>query len=335
MTQIPKASTERPAALEGFLVGLEAALTPGLPVTANQRLRSLKADFKQEGNVEPYGSSGSWLMNRYVLGTEWSSAPYSGWGSFTEGHLIYQSTWGDPVLTTVGTGGKKRVWTPDPFGVIDPRTYTMAAGQAVRGELYPCGFFNGFKIVLNKSNTLISGNILAQSIQDNVAIAASPSLIALEPMLARNTYVKFATTYAGLAAAVKYRRAFEVSFEFSNMFSLLHPLVDDNNSFDGLAQQVPTVAFTAQTSKTALAMNAFLPALRNSDVIYWEIGNISPHTFEAGQFYSWKLTVATQVSGPFDQATVQNVVGTNWKFGIVPADDAPGPIQLELVNNIA
>jgi hypothetical protein len=332
--QIPKASTERPAALEGFLVGLEAALTPGLAVAATQRLRSINAAFKQEGNVEAYGSSGSWLMNRYVQGTEWASAPYSGWGSFTEDHLIFMSTHGDPVLTTVGTAGKKRVWTPDPFGLVDPRTFTMAAGQASRGELYPCGFFNGYKMTFTKASTLISGTILSQAIQDNVAITGSPTFIALQPMLGKHTYVKFATTYAGLAGATKYRRAFETSFEFSNMFSLLHPLTDDNISFDGLAQQVPTVAFTAQTNKTATAMT-FLTSLRNSDVIYWEIGNIFPTAYEAGRFHTLKITLCTQVSAPFDDATVQNVKGVNWKFGIVPADDAPAPIQIELENNIA
>jgi hypothetical protein len=333
--QIPRASTERPAVLEGFLVGLEAANTPGLVVAANQRLRSFKADFKQEGNVEGYQPSGSWLMARYVQGTEWASAPYSGWGSFTEDHLVYQSTWGDPVITTVGTAGKKRVWTPDPFAAIDPRTFTMAAGQAIRGEQYPCGFFNGFKVTLNKSAITKGGTILSQALVDNTAIVGSPSVFALEPMLPKNTYVKFATTYAGLAAATKYRRAFETSFEFANMFGLLHPITDDNISFDGLVQQTPTINFTAQTSKTAIAMDAFLPALRSSGVIYWEIGNVSTRSFEAGQFYSWKLTIATQVNGPFDNATVQNVVGTNWKFGVVPADDAPGPIQLELISNIA
>jgi len=332
--QIPRASTERPAALEGFLVGLEALATPGLIVTADKRLRSFQARFKQEGSVQAYGSQGSWLMTRYVQGSEWASAPYTGWGSFTEDHFIYMSTWGDPTITNVGTTGKKRVWAPDPYAVLDPRTFSMAQGQTVRGELYPCGFFNGFKITLNKDAITKGGTILSQAINDNTAIAASPSLIAMQPMLPKHTYVKFATTFAGLTGATKYRRAFEVSFEFSNMWGLLHALTDNNISFDGLVQKVPTVSFTVQTSKLATAM-AWLTDLRASNVIYWEIGNISTTEFEPTFPFSWKLTLATQVSQSFDDATVQDVVGVNWTFGAVPASDAPAPIQLELVNNIA
>lgn len=336
MTQIPKASTERPQALEGFLVGLEALATPGLAVSATQRLRSITAAFKQEGNVEAYGSSGSWLMNQYVQGTEWASAAYSGWGSFTEDQMIYMSTWGDPVTTTVGTTGVKRVWTPDPFGAIDPRTWTMAAGQAVRGELYACGFYNGFKLDLTKERITKSGSILSQSITDNTAITGSPTFIDMHPMFGKNTYVKFASTSGGLAGATKYRRAFQVGWEFSNMFGLLHPMTDDNISFDGLVQLVPTVALTIQMNKTALAMS-FLPNLRAGTTVYWEIGNTSPQAYESGHFYSWKLQCATQVSAPYEGNNIQNVVGVNWKFGVVPPDDGAmaGPIIQTLENNIA
>jgi hypothetical protein len=335
--QIPKASTERPAALEGFLLGPEAVATPGLVVPANIRLRSFKVRFKQEGNVEGYDSAGSWLMTRYVQGTEWASAPYSGWASFTEDHLVYNSTFGPVTPVTVGTTGKKRTWQIDPFAAVDPTTYSMAAGQAARGELYPCAFFNGFKISLNKQSNTKSGTILSQALVDNTAIEAAPSLIAMEPMLPKFNYVKFATTLAGLAGATKFRRTFDIGFEFSNFFGLMHPVVDDNISFDGLVQKMPTVALTLQTNKLATAM-AWLTDLRASNVIYYEIGNVG-RQFEGGgtpQSFSWKLQVATQVSAPFDDATAQDVVGVNWKFGAVPADDmTAGPIKLELINNIA
>lgn len=176
---------------------------------------------------------------------------------------------------------------------------------------------------------------MAQAIQDNTAIAGSPTFIALQPMLPGKTYFKFASTYAGLAGATKYRGAFEIGFEYSAPYSTLFPVVDDNPSYDGLVEIAPTATWTLQTNKLSTAMG-YLLNLRASDVIYFEMGCVGPN-YEAGHPYSTVIQSAVQVSKPFSEATPQNVVGVNWEFGIIPADDMPSGCATKVTqeNNIA
>ncbi len=332
-----RTSDARASVLEQARFGVEAALNPGVAVPADLRLRSYRmGDWNQEADVQAYEESGSRFNAFSTIGAEWSSNDFSGKMTFSQDHYMYDGAMGKATPSTVGTLGKKRVYNPDPYANYDPQTYTFQAGQGSNVETYSYGLFTGFSLTMNHRQAEKSGDILAQAVDLTGTFEPTLSTMAYDAILGHKFYVKTASSYAGLAGAAKLDEAFECTFEYSAVFGLAFPMVDDNISFEFPVHLKPTSMFTIQLMKRALAMG-FLTQLRGAQFVYFEVGNVGAQ-IETGVNKSFKLTVAGQFSAPFDPTDIEpGIKGVTWSFYPCPADDMPGggAFVLEVVNNVA
>jgi hypothetical protein len=339
------ASEARPNALEQLLYGVELPASPGGAVDPNTRLRSYKlGDWRQEAAVDAYPETGSRFNAMTILGTEHSSNDFSGPMTHSQDHIMYDSCMGKVTPVTVGTNGRKRTYALDPYTPIDPQTYTFWKGspKIVSGyhlaEMYAYGFFSGFKLTMGRGGSGKSGNLLARAVARDQAISSTIGTIAYDPVQNFKWYVKTATSYAGLAAAPKMREAFDTSFEYSSVFNVAFPMVDDNISFEFPVELMPTSVFTINLMRRAIGWG-FLDNLRGAETVYFEVGNVGKQ-IEAGPPIvnrSFKLIVAGNFSKPFDPTTINpGIAGIQWSFFPVPQDDMPNgaAFVLETVNNI-
>lgn len=335
MTQILQSSDERPAMLEGFCLGIEAAGTPGVAVDIDTQIRSLSAQMRVEANVAAYKFKPSRYMSTFVQGREWASAPASGFLTYTEFYLVADSTHGKASATADGTLPKKRTYSNDPGVAADPQTYSFGSGSSYRGERYAGGIFNGYRITINQNEVALATNILAQEMEDGYDLAGQLplTLIAIKPVLPRHCYVKMADTFAGLGAASKLRRVFECVVDYPGPWGPINPVSDSNTSIDGYAELEAPATISLTMSRRTAEM-ALLTTLRNSAVKYFEVGMVGAE-IETGKNYHIIIQAAAQITKAPEWGETQGLASGTWVFGVCPQSDMDPPYTLEIENEIA
>src|SRR5690242_1413046 len=104
--------------------------TRGTPVAAGVSLPTARIMLKDEGTFKPIFPSGAMFPSASRIGKRWGSGTYEGDGSYTEMGWFLNGLLGYATASTVGTGGKRRVWDVPSRGVPVPTPFTLQQGDA-------------------------------------------------------------------------------------------------------------------------------------------------------------------------------------------------------------
>jgi hypothetical protein len=263
--------------------GVEA--TPGTPVPADKQIRSMSLTLGVEGENDVFRPDGHKWGALVAPTMEWTSFRLEGRPTYTEIMYPLESIAGAPVVTTVGTAGKKRVYTIQDTQPDDAQTLTIEKGSAVRASQITYGLVTELGFTFNRRNGVaITGGGIGQLLTDGVTMTASPTALPLVPIIGKQIDVYIDGAAADLGTT-KMLRAFAIEPALGNKYGPVWPIDSDHPSWDGHVELVPTGTVRLRLEADAAGM-AYLAQYRSGDLIFVRVEAIGSE-FEAGQPYQF------------------------------------------------
>jgi hypothetical protein len=227
---------------------------------------------KIEVDVHQFRPSGFKYPTIAAPTRDFVTGSYSGPASYNEIVYILGSSVTKAVVTTPVGGTLTRLWTYSPSGIAndDPRTYTFEIGSAEGAERITHGMFSSFNMSWEaRGEVNIEGDLMGGPIVDGITLTATPTQIALIPILENEIDVYIDGT-EGAIGTTKYTRVLKGSIEITDRWDYLWTV---NSAVTGPAahlEPIPTaeVKITLGADSTGMAL---LDVLRAGNSLFMEV----------------------------------------------------------------
>ena len=275
--------TDRASVFENAQWAIET--TPGTAVAADKAVRSMSVTLGIEGENDIFRPDGQKFGSLVAPNMEWTSWRLEGRPTYTEICYPLSAIMGAPTETTVGTTGKKRVFSIATSAPDASKTLTIEKGSSVRAAKIAYGILADLGMTFGRKNGVgISGTGIGQVLTDGITKTATPTKLPLVPILGKQLDVYIDDAAANLGTT-KLLRAFSVEPQISNKVGPIWAIDSAQASFGGHVETVPTGAVKVQVEADATGM-AYLAQYRSGDLLFLRIAGIGPE-FEAGQNYQF------------------------------------------------
>ena len=312
-------------------IGLET--TSGTSVAANKRLRSVGIDLSPEGEVRMFRPTGNKFNSIAALGKEWSSGDVEGAATYTELVYLLSMMFGNATITTPGGGTLSRQWEwlLQPSAIQDPRTFTVEKGSSVRAHKAAYVFLNEFGLEFTREEINVSGAVIGQSITDGVTMTATPTDIALIPILPTQVSVYLDPSWATIGTT-KLLSVISANLELGDRFGTFWPIDAAVSSFKDAYETEPSAEVSLTQEADAAGM-ANLTAMRAGTTQYLQIKAVGT-IIEAAIAYSLILDLPVKVSEVPSLEDEDGIYGANWTFTLVDDTAAASAGRIRLINSL-
>jgi hypothetical protein len=181
------------------------------------------------GNVVVTGTSGLYTVTfQNVLEQTASELSFG-----MEGFTTY------PTLdSTAAVDAFRHVFTPQNYGPDTIKTYTVEVGSSAGAERTTYGILDGLELALSADSAAVSGNMIAQELEEGITLTADPTYIDEQPVDPRDIRVMLGDSIPGMA---KLDRCQSANFSVSDRFSAQMTLDDEEASFTAHVERGPSV----------------------------------------------------------------------------------------------
>lgn len=312
---------------QGIQVGVES--TPGTAVAANKRLGSLSITPGAKVEMQKFRPQGRKFMTIGVPGKEWVEAKIAGAMTYTDIVYLLSSVLKTATVTQIipSTGLAYRwVFAPSSTGPDTVKTLTVEQGSSVRAHRFPYGLVTELSGKWSRKGVELSGSMIGQRIEDNVTITASPTEIALVPVLPTHVDVILADSAAGLDAGTPLSRALAVEWSIGDRYNPIWPLRSNQNSFAGHVESEPKLTAKLLVGADAEGM-ALLTTMRAGATKFLRIKS-QGDLIETGNYYLLQFDTAVKVSEPSEYKDEDGLFAIEWSLD--GSDDATWGKALEV-----
>jgi hypothetical protein len=276
---------ERSSLNQTIQIGVES--TSGTAVAASKRMQSWGLEPTIETEIDQFKPAG-WKYNALTsLGKEWATSPITGRGSFTELVYILSSVIDVATITTPGGGTTSRNWQfiSDTFADDAPKTYTVEHGSSVRADRFTYGLITEFGMTFNRTSVEVTGSMMGRALEDGITMTASPTSVALIPILPTQISVYVDATAAGLGTT-KLTRAVSTEFNIGSRFAPVWVLDAAQNPFAAHIESDPdfTVGLVVQANSAGMA---YLANMRSGAALFIRIEAIGAIIEGAIPYKAW------------------------------------------------
>jgi len=256
---------DRMTLFEKVQLGLET--TRGVLVPANKLMTAMSIMVSPQTEIQRFAPAGIKFMTQSVLNKEWSRARVEGIPTYNEIVYALASIMGK----TTPTGGPAYTWTfeMDYAAPDDPATYTIEQGVAPNAMKAGYGLFTSFSIVAARGENSLAGEMMAQVVEDGITPTASPTSIALKPIIAKSWDLYADDTSGGLGGT-RLGRAFRTEFRINDRYRMVWPLRSDQASYASHAEVRPTVEMMVRIEADDDAVE-LVRALKEGDSKYMRL----------------------------------------------------------------
>lgn len=233
--------------LFGIQVGPE--VTPGTGVAASKILNALGLGrFKPEGVGTMFRPQGSKLDTVAIpTGMKHVTMPIAGTMSYSDLTYLLCSAIKSTTPTADGTNGKKWVFSLTKSGADVKQTFTIESGYSVHAQKATFCQVTGFSLEMSKEMNAVSGTIMGQQLQDDVALTGSPTDVAPKIIAPPKFDVYLADAQADLAGASVYIRPIKATFSIDNIVSPLFRMNSTDASYVNQIEQPPNISMNLTT----------------------------------------------------------------------------------------
>lgn len=269
---------EHATVLDGIQIGVES--TYGVAVAANKKLQALALALKPEHEDDEFMPKGSKLKTISVPNKEWSSSGVDGQPTYNE--IIYPlaGLLNSAVVTTTGVS----TWTftcaqsaPDAI-----QSFTIEEGSSVYARKVAGAVFSGLTFDWDRNGGLsIGGDVFAKATVEGITMTASPTILALIPMLTGDVNVYMDPTFAAIGTT-QLTRAFKAAFSLTGKFKPVYVL----NRGAGLGhtafvEVAPELKLELEMEYDTQGASLFTQ-YRNGAMLYFRVECISPTNIAGG-----------------------------------------------------
>lgn len=290
--------------------GVETVL--GTEVNANKLMSALMVEMGPELESSRYRPSGGKFETIIVPNREWTGAGISGPITFTE--IIYPLNSVLQKVTPTGAGTPK-TWTMAPAQTQADTiaSYTVEMGSAVRASLFTGAIVTALDLEFSTQGCELSGEMWGGAMQDGITMTATPTALALKPVLPKHVSVYLADTQAGLDAADPLLRVVSAGWSVGNRFGQVWVL---NGATDPAAFVELPIDLGARLRLQADAEGmGLLTTMRTGATKFMRILAESEEEVDTGAPYMLQIDTAVKVAdvSRFEDEEGQMVL--QWDFG--------------------
>lgn len=288
---------ERATVFEGVQIGVE--VTPGTAVAANKKLQGLELIPGMKGEFQEFRPQG-YKHNTIVVPTkEWTGLKLNGVPAFNDMLYLLSGLVSVPVTTQIipSTGlAYRHVFASDSDGPDTIKTYTAEKGSSVRAGKWPYMLFTELGMKWTRKETTLDGSAIGQRYQDNIVLTATPTEIALVPVLPTYVDILVADSAAGLGAASPLNRAFEAEWKLGDRFNPVWRLRSTDESYAAHVETEPSLTGKLMVAADTEGM-AFITTMRAGATKFVRI-KCQGALIETGNYYLLQVDTAFKCTEP-------------------------------------
>lgn len=257
----------------GAQIGVES--TAGTAVSASKLLRYMSLEPGISINFNRFRPMGQRVASAITPGQDFSEWGVTGAGTYSE--LIYplSSIMGTTTASATDTSAFAWVWSPAARTELAAKTYTVESGSSTRAQKATYALFTGLEVTFNRTDGVsLGGAMIAQQLQDNISLTASPTAIEDKPILPTHLDVYVDPT-SGTLGTTKLTRDFNAVFRCTDMFGPVWPINSALASFGAHVEIEPTIQMEITVAADSQGMG-FLANARLGETRYLRMAAIAP-----------------------------------------------------------
>ncbi|MEO6892515.1 MAG: hypothetical protein ABI324_26325 [Ktedonobacteraceae bacterium] len=315
-------TAERTSANQRVQIGPESTTALGTSVAAGKLLECFDFTFGIQADVNFYTPTGRKYANVQEENTEWTDIAITGNLDYNGVIYLLAGIMGSSSVAAhlASATAKDWVYTP-PLSTpsVVPQTYTIQQGDAIRAHQAAYGLVTEFAYKGTRKDFSCSAKMIAQPITDGITLTASPTAVALSPVVAKQVNVYLDTTSAGLGAT-QLTRALSVDYTMTNTYGPLWVLNRTTTGWAAHVDLVPkaTVKLKVEADANGMAMLGYL----QTGTTYWLRVDALGTTAIAGDgpgniFAEFKHDMAVKFGKPSTFSDDQGVYAIEWELTVV------------------
>lgn len=299
-------------------IGPEA--TPGTSVAAGKRLNCYDWVFGVNPSVSSYRASGTKYDSTQEEDTEMSNLTVSGIMDYNGLPYLLSSAMGivAPVAHGASSTAKDWIYIPPVSGSIQPQTYTIQQGDAVRARSFSYGLLSSFGYKGTRTSPFtISGAGFGQQMTDGISMTASPTDVALAQVVGKQFNV-FLDPTSGALGTTLLTRVFSIEYSFGDIYSPFWPLNRSTAGYTGHVDGSPKSSFKMLMEADSNGFAAMQGYLQSGQTVYIQI-DAQGATIDAPNSITNEIIhqMACKVGKPTDFKEEQKIYATEWELNIV------------------
>lgn len=321
---------ERATLLQTTQIGVES--TMGTAVAANKLLLGTSIEAKIEAEVKTYRPSGQKFATVTALGKEWASAALSGPLTYTDWTYLMASAiaYAAPAQQAATIAYK---WTASMSQTDEDtiKSYTIEVGGPVRAHKLALGLVNNLGYMINRDEATIKGSLIGQRITDGITMTATPTAIALVPVLPTQVDVTLDSA-SGSLGTTKLLRVLGIDFETGDRYSPVWPVDSAQTSFATYVEKEPAPKFKLKMAADSVGM-ARLTELRAGTKVFIRVkgtGALIASTY----YYTFQHDICGIVSEPSDFSDEDGVYAIEWTFTPVYDSSWGKSMEFQITNTL-
>lgn len=319
---------ERASVFQGVQLGVET--TYGTGVAANKKLTGVNIEPGPMVELETFRSLGLKFASVAALNKEWAEATISGPITYTEIVYLLSSL----MRTTTPTGATlARTWTFDMAEEAPDtvKSFTLEQGSSTRAHSMAGALVTGLTLNFSRDGCEMDGTIMAAALTDGITMTASPTTVALKPVMASQVTIKLADTAAGLTAATALSRALSASWSVTDRFLPVWAL-NGTSTFPATVEAAPTAEVKLKLEADAEGM-ALLTTMRAGATKFMRI-NATSTLIESTTYYNLQIDAAFVVSDVTSFSDEDGVFAIEWTGTMVYDATWTRSTQITVINEL-
>lgn len=311
-------------------IGIETVA--GTTVAANKVLQATSIKPQINPEFQTFRPQGYKLPTVVVPGKEWTTAKIEGAVSYTEEPYLLQSLI-KTVASVVNGTGNDWIYDSNTSDSDAVKTLTVEVGSSQRAGKFGYGLVTGLTYKFDRSGVSKSGEMIGQLYTDDVSLTASPTAVALVPVVPTQVDVYLAYSAAGLGAATALNRALSTEIGITGRFGPVWALRSTQPSFAAHVELEPKI-----TAKLTMAADdegmTFLSNMRGGTQQFLRVKCTGP-SLGGPTTNLLQFDVALKVSGVSEFKDKDGVYAIEWTFtGTHDATWGKG-YQIKATNSLA
>lgn len=260
---------ERATINQRIQIGAESVSALGTGVAAGKRLQCFDFVMGINADITNYAPTGHKYDSEQEEDTEWVDTTMSGKMDYNGVLYPLAGTMGGtttPVAHASSVTAKDWIWTPPLTGSVVPQTYTIEQGDSTRAHKITYGLYTSFGYTITRKDATISGKMISQPITDGITMTATPTAIALAPMIGKHVNVYLDSTSSGLGTT-QLLKVLQIAYMFDGIYGPFYPLNRANAGFTSHVDIKPktTVKIKMEADSNGMAPLSYLQA----GTTYW------------------------------------------------------------------
>lgn len=308
---------ERAAINQRVQCGAESTSALGTAVAANKLLQNYQMNFGIEADVMFYTPTGRKYPTVQEENKEWTIGTMTGTLDYNSVIYPLASAMGSvaPIAHGISSTAKDWIFTPPLTGSIVPQTYTFQQGDTVRAHQLSYGLFTQFGYKGDRGKFETSGKLIGQLLTDGITMTASPTAVALAPVVAKqiNVFLDSSSTNFG---TTQLTRVLSIDYTMDSIYGPFWSLNRSNTSWTAHVDLLPKCTCKLKLEADSNGM-AILGNLQSGSTVFVQV-DAQGIPIDVGNSINneFKHQFAAKVGKPSTFSDDQGIFAIEWELTI-------------------